>query len=94
MKIRQIAYGAMQVAIVGGVVVWNFEANPEPVQPAAAIFVGVGLAVIATAIVYWTGEGIKRLLGRPRSPPLVPPKSAFDSLRLPKRQRRIDERGG
>ena len=51
----------LQIAIVIGVVVFNQEINDEPVQPAAAIIVGVGLAAIVTGILYWTIEGSKAL---------------------------------
>jgi hypothetical protein len=60
MRLGQIAYGVMQIAIVGATFVFFTETHSEtPV--AAALIIGAALAAIATGIIYWSLEGIRWL---------------------------------
>ena len=90
MRLSQFLYGAMQIGIFFGVIWLNERMKAETGQgmggPAVG-FMAIGFAAIATALVYWSIEGVKWLRGKPRYPPLIPPRGAFDNLRPPQRDR-------
>lgn len=96
MRLSQIGYGAMQIGIVAGVMVIdaNMPAVDPPIGKHVPFIVGVALAAIATAIVYWTGRGIRRLFGYPAGESLVTPRGAFENLRRPPRDSGTLESGG
>lgn len=98
MRLSQIGYGAMQIGIVG-TIVYFYSTGPgyepeRPISPIAIAFIAVGCAAIVTAIVYWTGRGIRRLFGYPAGEPLVTPRGAFENLRRPPRDSGALESGG
>ena len=92
-RLSTILYGLMQIAILFGVIMFNQSMATETGQAmggAAVGFMALGFAAVATAIVYWSIEGVKRLMGKPRSPPMIPPRGAFDNLRRSAPARQID----
>ena len=82
-------YLALQVAIFIAVFWASLEFSKSTGQtmggPAVG-FMSIGFAVIATALLYWSIRGIKRLLGHPPEGRLIPPRGAFDNLRSPPRK--------
>lgn len=98
MRPSQLAYGAMQAAIIGGAMWLHFRAvatNPDYTNENAMfpLTFGVVCAAIATAAVFWTHRGIRRLLGK-RNPPLG--ETHYDDLRAfsPGREETPKGRGG
>ena len=93
MRLSTVLYGLMQIAILGAVAwlaVRQAATGGPPINWMGVWLIGIGLAAVATAIVYWVIEGVKRLLGKPRSLPVIPPRGAFDNLRRGAQARQID----
>lgn len=98
MRLSQVLYGLMQIAIVGEIMWVHFrssEVDPDypDVSPFLPFVFGVACAAIATAIVFWTHRGIRRLLGK-SNPPLG--ETHYDDLRAfaPGREETPKGRGG
>lgn len=73
----------MQIGVFAGVIWLNelMKTDGEPGMGGPAVaFMSIGFAAIATAIVYWSIEGIRRLMGKPKAPPIIPPRGAFENL--------------
>lgn len=68
---KQLGWYALQISIIGGVVAFYevFVFVDKPIQIAPVLIIGVFLAIVATAVVYWAMEGIKAL-ARQRQLPL------------------------
>jgi hypothetical protein len=84
MRLSTVLYGAMQIAVFCATAWLMMTAAQELHQSIAGIgvwLVSLAVTAIATAIVYWSIEGIKRLLGKPAAAPIIPPRGAFDNLR-------------
>jgi hypothetical protein len=84
MRLSTVLYGAMQIVVfcaTAWLIVSAAQAQGHAIAGIGVWLVSLAVTAIATAIVYWSIEGIKRLLGKPPSPPIVPPKGAFDNLR-------------
>lgn len=70
MPAMQWFYRVMQIGIVVGVVAFYevFVFIDEPIQLAPVLIIGVFLALIATAVIYWTLEGVKALTRQSQLP--------------------------
>lgn len=76
-------YYALQIAVFVGVFQFSLHLAEQGTHiggPAIG-FISIGFAAVATAIVYWSIRGIKRLLGYPPEGKIVTPPGAFDNLR-------------
>ncbi len=58
-------YRLMQIGIAGGTVAFYdaFVFIDEPISLAHVLVIGVFLAILATAVIYWSLEGLKALSG-------------------------------
>jgi hypothetical protein len=82
--VSKILYGLMQIAVFGLTAWWLSKVAAEDgshVSWAGVWLISLAMAAIATAILYWSIEGVKRLMGRPPAAPIVSPRGAFDNLR-------------
>lgn len=80
----QIIYLIVQVSILAGAIWLNEDmkaATGEGVSGLAVAVLAVGVAAFVTAIIYWSIEGVRWFLGKPRNPPLIPPTPVFDNLK-------------
>lgn len=98
MRFSTLLYGAMQVGIVGGFI-WWFAGDPTAPDVGLHVpaIIGTFFAVLATAIVYWTNRGIRRLRGLPNESHGEPvfTRSLIDlSAFAPKRKPRGGKHGG
>jgi hypothetical protein len=94
MRPSTILYGVLQLAVFAGVI-WLNEAmradTGEAMEGPAIAVVAIGLAALATAIVYWAIEIAKRLLGVTKVLPRpVNRPGAFDALR-PRDRRELED---
>jgi hypothetical protein len=85
LRLSTILYGTLQLGVLAGVI-WMNEAmrrdTGSAMEGPAVGLLAIGLAAIATAIVYWTIEITKRLLGITKElPKPVDRPGAFDALR-------------
>lgn len=55
---------AIQTVVVLGVWYWFFISAPSPITLIFGCLFGLAVASMVTAVIYWTGEGIRELWGR------------------------------
>ena len=74
-------YGLLQIGLTLGIAYAGFEGGGRQLPLGGWLVFGFIVSMIATAAVYWTIRGVKRLLGHPPEGRVIARRGAFDNLR-------------